>query len=324
MPEEIKEKKELLKREEIKTMEKDLLKLREEEARKEREKIIGLKIEEEKEEKLAEKPLTPTEPSKKILPSVLTRPISRKPSSSEKIFIRVASIVIPLLFLALVFTSWYWYSKEMEKISLPFIATPTPIVTPTPTETITPTPGVTPEGTPGVTPEVTGTPVPTPVLSITDRILTWGYYTPKTPRLIDSIIIHSAYNALGGDLHDVEKVIQEFKMYKVTSHYLIARDGTIYRLAPNEAIAYHAGAGKMPDGTRKNIINNFSIGIELIYTKDESPNEVQYQSLSQLVKSLQQKYNIPLTNILGHKDISTTGKTDPWNFDWEKFNQMSK
>jgi len=158
--------------------------------------------------------------------------------------------------------------------------------------------------------------------SIIDNFVTWGFYIPKTPRLIDTIIIHSTYNAIGGDPHSVERVIQEFQMYKVTSHYLIDRDGTIYRLTPNEDIAYHAGKGSMPDGIRTNIINNFSIGIELIYTEEENPNEIQYQALIYLIKDLQQQFNIPREKILGHKDTSSVGKTDPWNFNWEKFIQM--
>jgi len=159
---------------------------------------------------------------------------------------------------------------------------------------------------------------------ITERILSWGYYVPTTTRTIDTIIIHSSYNAIGGDVHDMEKVIEEYRMYKVAPHYLISHDGAIYRLVPDEAVAYHAGVSRMPDGSRVNIINNFSIGIELIYIKTESPNEEQYQSLAQLVKYLKEKYNIPPGNILGHNQIAPGIKDDPWNFDWEKFNTLLK
>ncbi|MDI6602569.1 MAG: peptidoglycan DD-metalloendopeptidase family protein [Patescibacteria group bacterium] len=159
-------------------------------------------------------------------------------------------------------------------------------------------------------------------LKIINRILKWGHHTPPTPRLIDTIIIHSSYDALGDNPYSVDGVIQEYKLYGVSSHYLISRDGIIYCLAPDEDIAYHAGISKMPDG-RTNV-NDFSIGIELIYTKTDSPKEIQYQSLVQLVKYLQQKYNIQNKNILGHKDITPERKTDPWNFDWKKFIKMLK
>jgi len=76
----------------------------------------------------------------------------------------------------------------------------------------------------------------------------------------------------------------------------------------------------MPDG-RTNI-NNFSIGIELINTKTVGPNEHQYKSLIGLVKLLNSKYKIE--NILGHNQIASARKTDPWNFDWQKFNEGIK
>ena len=92
------------------------------------------------------------------------------------------------------------------------------------------------------------------------------------------------------------------------------------RLVKEEDIAYHAGKSEMPDG--RTDLNNFSIGIELINTKIVSPNEAQYSSLVELIKSLKLKYGIK--NILGHNDIAPERRTDPWNFDWQKFNEMLK
>lgn len=157
-------------------------------------------------------------------------------------------------------------------------------------------------------------------LQIIDKIISWGHYSPSQGRKIDTIIIHSVYNALGGDIYDVNGVLYEFKLYNAGPHYLIARDGTIYRLVPEQDIGYHAGISKMPDG-RTNI-NDFSIGIELLYHKDETPNEIQYQKLVKLIKNLKSKYKIDY--ILGHKDIAPLRKTDPWNFNWQKFNEMLK
>ncbi len=175
------------------------------------------------------------------------------------------------------------------------------------------------EGIEGVEPNVKSEPEPESKLQITKRILSWGYRIPSTTRSIDTIVIHSSYDALGQDPYNTDGVIEEYKQYKVTPHYLIARDGAVYNLAPEGAIAYHAGVSTMPDG-RKNA-NDFSIGIELIYTKSDSPNNAQYTSLILLTKSLREKYNIPLTNIVAHDVISPNREDDPANFDWEKFKQ---
>lgn len=157
-------------------------------------------------------------------------------------------------------------------------------------------------------------------LNITDKLLYWGYEIPPSPRSIDTIIIHSAYDALGNDPYSVDGLIDEFKIYDVAAHYLIDRNGIIYRLVEEKNIAYHAGGGKMPNG--RTDINNFSIGVELIYTKSEKPNKVQYTSLFRLIKSLKSKYEI--RHILGHNQIAPERKTDPWNFDWQKFNEGIK
>ncbi|MEA3452781.1 MAG: N-acetylmuramoyl-L-alanine amidase, partial [Patescibacteria group bacterium] len=162
--------------------------------------------------------------------------------------------------------------------------------------------------------------VPSIKLSIIDKLVSWGYRSYYGSREIDSIIIHSVYDALGNDPYSVNGVIEEFRIYKVASHYLIDQKGNIYQLVNDNNIAYHAGSGIMPDG--RTGINNFSIGIEMIYHKTESPKEIQYQTLAKLVRHKMEEYNIPLTNIVGHQDISPSKKTDPWNFDWEKFKKI--
>jgi len=156
-------------------------------------------------------------------------------------------------------------------------------------------------------------------LEIIENILSWGYRIPSTVRSINSIVIHSSYDAIGQDPYSTDGVIEEYRQYKVAPHYLIARNGTIYYLAPEGAIAYHAGTSEMPDG-RKNA-NDFSIGIELIYTKSDVPNDAQYRSLTLLVKSLREKHNIPLANIVAHDEISPNRENDPANFDWNEFKQ---
>ena len=57
-------------------------------------------------------------------------------------------------------------------------------------------------------------------------------------RTIDVIIIHSVYNASGGDIYDVDLIIKQFAKYKVSPHYLIDRQGNIYRMVKDNDIAY--------------------------------------------------------------------------------------
>ena len=166
--------------------------------------------------------------------------------------------------------------------------------------------------TPAVTPVVSSNAAGAP--KIINNLVAWGF-AKTSGRTIDTIIIHSSYNATGGDSHSVEGIINnEYKPNGVSPHYIIGRDGSIYRLVPDQDIAYHAGVSKMPDG-RTNV-NNFSLGIEIVEAMAEGPSAAQYAALNSLLGYLAGKY--PIKHILGHSDIAPGRKTDPWNFDWKK------
>lgn len=155
-------------------------------------------------------------------------------------------------------------------------------------------------------------------LNIVRKLLAWGNVATETPRQIDTIVIHTSYNAWGKDPFDVNGIIKQYKYYEVASHFLIDRQGKIYELAPVENVADHAGRAVMTDGRKK--INNFSIGIELVNKKDTFMTAAQYDSLADLIKELENEY--PIKNIVGHDEITTIDKTDPWNFEWEKMNYL--
>ena len=219
-----------------------------------------------------------------------------KPSILEKIWIRIVVSLFILAILATLVTFWYWYLVIRNQA----IAPQTPVA---------PAPAPAPPPAPIIKETIPEKP------KAIQNFLRSGYYLPPSVRIIDAIILHSGYNASDGNPYDLDDIIQSYKTAAVATHYLIDRDGATYQLAPDYAIAYHSGTGKMPDG-RSNV-NNFSIGISLIYQENEGPNDIQYQSLGQLIKDLQEKYNIPVENILGYKDINPA-KTTPWNFDWDK------
>jgi len=153
-------------------------------------------------------------------------------------------------------------------------------------------------------------------LKIINKLVSWGYAV-SSGRKIDTIIIHSSYNALGGDPYSVDKLLAEYRQYGVAPHYLIAREGKIYKLVEEKNIAYHAGESKVPDG-RTNV-NNFSIGIEMMNKEDGKFTNNQYDSLNNLLRHLRSKYEIKY--VLGHDQIAPGRKTDPWNFDWDRVNE---
>lgn len=109
--EEISEKQELLKRGEVRTMERDLSKLREEEAANERERLASLKPEDkspELREDIKPKTAAPVQKEPEEAPGILIPKKFKKPSTIQKILVRVIAVV--LVFLTIGF--FYWLLTE--------------------------------------------------------------------------------------------------------------------------------------------------------------------------------------------------------------------
>tara|TARA_B100000902_G_C27098125_1_gene807351 strand:+ start:125 stop:865 length:741 start_codon:yes stop_codon:yes gene_type:complete len=110
---------------------------------------------------------------------------------------------------------------------------------------------------------------------------------------------------------------------KVSSHYLIKRNGDIIVLVPDLFIAWHAGKSYWKDF--KNL-NKTSIGIEISNPGHQHNykrfTNKQIKSILRLSKYLIKKYKINSKNILGHSDIAPTRKKDPGEkFPWQFFSK---
>lgn len=151
-------------------------------------------------------------------------------------------------------------------------------------------------------------------LEVTNKIVNFGMKKVLS-RDIDVIIIHSVYNASGGDQYKVDLIVKQFAKYKVCAHYLIGREGEVFRLVEERNIAFHAGVSKLPDGSAG--VNSRSIGIEIVTSLEEAPTDAQVAATVSLVKDIQSRY--PIKYVLRHSDIAPDRKTDPWNMDWEMF-----
>ena len=154
-----------------------------------------------------------------------------------------------------------------------------------------------------------------PAVNITPRFVKTGFIR-QSSRMVDTIVLHSSYNSLGGNVYELENLIAIFRHYGVSSHYVINRDGSIYQLVQDNNISYHAGISQMPDGRRD--VNKFSLGIELMNTRQDQYTEAQYESLQKLIVFLKARH--PIKNIVGHGQIAPQRRNDPWNLNWSRIN----
>jgi N-acetyl-anhydromuramoyl-L-alanine amidase len=105
---------------------------------------------------------------------------------------------------------------------------------------------------------------------------------------------------------------------RVSSHFLIRREGALAQFVPCGLRAWHAGDSAWR--ARRNC-NDFSIGVELEGTDDLPYEDIQYRTLARLTRALRRRY--PVRDIAGHQDIAPERKTDPGAaFDWRRFRKL--
>jgi len=152
-------------------------------------------------------------------------------------------------------------------------------------------------------------------------------YSPnfdKKKRLISSIklvIIH--YTGMQSERESIKRLCNPLS--KVSAHYLVNRNGKIFKLVEDDRIAWHAGKSCWKKYSN---LNKNSIGIELINKGHQygytSFKKKQISTLVKLCKILKKKYKIKSKNFLGHSDIAPLRKIDPGEkFPWE-FLSMEK
>ena len=99
---------------------------------------------------------------------------------------------------------------------------------------------------------------------------------------------------------------------KVSSHYMIERDGRVFRLVSETRRAWHAGVSFWK-GERD--VNARSIGVELVNPGEEHGYlpfpDAQIGALTALLESVRARWEIADADIVGHSDVAPTRKVDP-------------
>jgi N-acetylmuramoyl-L-alanine amidase len=107
---------------------------------------------------------------------------------------------------------------------------------------------------------------------------------------------------------------------KVSAHYTIDEDGTVYAHVPEERRAWHAGISFWAGVSN---VNARSIGIELVNPGHEfgyrAFPEAQIAALIELCHGILARHPIPATRVLGHSDVAPARKEDPGElFPWAR------
>ena len=110
---------------------------------------------------------------------------------------------------------------------------------------------------------------------------------------------------------------------RVSAHYVVDEDGTIYRLVAESRRAWHAGEASWR-GRRD--VNGASIGVELHNPGHEHGYrpypEPQMVALEGLAQGIMARHPIPARHVLGHSDVAPHRRCDPGElFDWRRLSE---
>ncbi|MFT8246258.1 N-acetylmuramoyl-L-alanine amidase [Roseomonas sp. BN140053] len=106
---------------------------------------------------------------------------------------------------------------------------------------------------------------------------------------------------------------------KVSAHYVVEEDGSIFRLVPEARRAFHAGVSRWRG---HEALNGRSIGIEVVNPGHSCGYRpfpaLQMAALCDLCLEIIGRWPIPARNVVGHSDVAPDRKRDPGElFDWE-------
>lgn len=134
-----------------------------------------------------------------------------------------------------------------------------------------------------------------------------------TPTLI---VIHG--DAGKSDAGTVSWIMSE--QARVSYHYLVGRDGEVYRFVDEAEKAWHAGKSTFHGEEVAGSVNPISVGVAFANDGQEPYRDVQYVEGGKLVAGICKRWQIPIHRTRGHFEVSPGRKTDPWDhFDWLAF-----
>jgi N-acetylmuramoyl-L-alanine amidase len=105
---------------------------------------------------------------------------------------------------------------------------------------------------------------------------------------------------------------------RVSAHYVVEEDGTIWQLVPEERRAWHAGVSFWRGRTG---LNDWSVGIEIVNPGHEHGYRdfpvLQMASVCDLCLSILSRHAVAARDVVAHSDIAPDRKEDPGEkFDW--------
>jgi N-acetylmuramoyl-L-alanine amidase len=134
------------------------------------------------------------------------------------------------------------------------------------------------------------------------------------PPRIDMLVLH--YTGMRSAGEALDRLCDP--VARVSAHYVIEEDGTVWRLVSEARRGFHAGISCWERGVD---LNRVSIGVEIVNPGHDWGYrpfpEAQMRVVKDLCRDILSRHPIPAHRIVGHSDIAPERKSDPGElFDW--------
>ena len=140
----------------------------------------------------------------------------------------------------------------------------------------------------------------------------WDERRADTP--VDMLVLH--YTGMQSAQAAIERLRDPAA--RVSSHYIVEEDGTVWQLVDEAHRAFHAGVSFWRGHSA---LNERSIGVEIVNPGHEWGYrrfpDAQMDAVLALCRGIIARHPIPSINVVGHSDIAPDRKQDPGElFDW--------
>lgn len=134
--------------------------------------------------------------------------------------------------------------------------------------------------------------------------------------VVDVLVLHYTELPLRQSL---DVLCDPARAHRVSAHYVLAEDQAVYRLVPEDRVAWHAGKSWWRG---REALNATSIGIEIVNLHGDRHDypEGQIAALVALCRGIVARHPaIVPRNVVGHSDIAPERKIDPGlRFPWRR------
>jgi N-acetylmuramoyl-L-alanine amidase len=128
---------------------------------------------------------------------------------------------------------------------------------------------------------------------------------------ITLIVLHCT---VGGHAKGSIEYLNNTRDKSASYHYVIDRDGLIYRMCPPERVAYHAGDSDWPNPRpypNKTSVNPYSLGIAWANWNDGEALTAEQEESGLWLCGVFVERGVSIERVVGHYEVSPGRKTDP-------------